>query len=186
MDWRSWRRNAKNSPHRVTLALWWLHLRQSAKLLARKLHRQKRYQMLFHLFNNIMLNKSCRFLNCWKELPVCLLGRQRSPHNRFPGTKSPNRNKTAWKWQPARSLQVTCKFQVWWCLIDHFTEEPVTAPVPNGPPGENDSSREPLLYTSSSSNPATGSTQTPDEEFKLLNKLPGVIPLSGHNNTGWL
>ncbi|XP_066245604.1 transient receptor potential-gamma protein [Euwallacea similis] len=57
-------------------------------------------------------------------------------------------------------------------------------------PAENDSSREPLLHTSSSSNPATGSTQTPDEEFKngsqLLTKLPGVIPLGGHNNAGWL
>ncbi|XP_050300048.1 transient receptor potential-gamma protein isoform X3 [Anthonomus grandis grandis] len=72
------------------------------------------------------------------------------------------------------------------------TTESVTNTIPSSSlPGENGSSREPLLYTSSSSNPATGSTQTPDEEFKqnqhLLPKLPGVIPLSGHNhNTGWL
>lgn len=52
------------------------------------------------------------------------------------------------------------------------------------------SSREPLLYSSSSSNQATGSSQTPEEEFKansILPKLPGVIPLSGHNGpAGWL
>ncbi|XP_048519187.1 transient receptor potential-gamma protein-like, partial [Dendroctonus ponderosae] len=71
------------------------------------------------------------------------------------------------------------------------TEESFTATIPTGLPGANGSSREPLLYTSSSSNPPTGSTQTPDEECKqtqhILPKLPGVIPLSGHNhNTGWL
>ncbi|GJQ65198.1 hypothetical protein Trydic_g7337 [Trypoxylus dichotomus] len=53
------------------------------------------------------------------------------------------------------------------------------------------SSREPLLYNSSSSNQATGSSQTPEEEYRNngqgLNKLPGVIPLSGHNcPSGWL
>ncbi|KAL3265355.1 hypothetical protein HHI36_009563 [Cryptolaemus montrouzieri] len=53
-------------------------------------------------------------------------------------------------------------------------------------------SREPLLYNSSSSNQATGSSQTPEDEYKnqtshSLPKLPGVIPLDGHNNsTGWL
>ncbi|KAK9745578.1 Ion transport protein [Popillia japonica] len=54
------------------------------------------------------------------------------------------------------------------------------------------SSREPLLYNSSSSNQATGSSQTPEEEYRnngqgLTTKLPGVIPLSGHNcPSGWL
>ncbi|XP_071056716.1 transient receptor potential-gamma protein isoform X2 [Onthophagus taurus] len=50
------------------------------------------------------------------------------------------------------------------------------------------SSREPLLYNSSSSNQATGSSQTPEEEYRGSNKLQGVIPLSGHNCTssGWL
>lgn len=55
------------------------------------------------------------------------------------------------------------------------------------------SSREPLLYNSSSSNPATGSSQTPEDEYKNTNghnlpKLPpGVIPLGGHNGpSGWL
>lgn len=53
------------------------------------------------------------------------------------------------------------------------------------------SSREPLLYNSSSSNQATGSSQTPEEEYRNngqgLSKLPGVIPLSGHNcPSGWL
>lgn len=52
------------------------------------------------------------------------------------------------------------------------------------------SSREPLIYTSSS-NPTTGSSQTPEDDFKSnsqsLPKLPGVIPLSGHNGpSGWL
>ncbi|XP_076273202.1 transient receptor potential cation channel gamma isoform X2 [Rhynchophorus ferrugineus] len=62
-----------------------------------------------------------------------------------------------------------------------------TTPSNTGP---NDSFKEPLLYTSSSSNPATGSTQTPEEDVKQnphsLPKLPGVIPLSGQNNAGWL
>lgn len=52
-------------------------------------------------------------------------------------------------------------------------------------------SREPLLYNSSSSNQATASSQTPEEDYKnqsqSLPKLPGIIPLSGHTNaTGWL
>ncbi|KAL1509123.1 hypothetical protein ABEB36_003912 [Hypothenemus hampei] len=72
-------------------------------------------------------------------------------------------------------------------LTPSTTEESVTATIQTS---IKDSSREPLLfYTSSSSNPATGSTQTPDEEFKQnnLTKLPpGLIPLSGHNNAGWL
>ncbi|XP_030745679.1 transient receptor potential-gamma protein [Sitophilus oryzae] len=78
-------------------------------------------------------------------------------------------------------------------LISSTTEESVTHTLrgsANANP--NDSFKEPLIYTSSSSNPATGSTQTPDEEFKTtgqpsLPKLPGVIPLmSGQNNAGWL
>lgn len=59
------------------------------------------------------------------------------------------------------------------------------------------SSREPLL-TSSSTTTGTGSAQTPDDDddnnvynkpppFDMLPKLPGVIPVSGHNiSTGWL
>ncbi|CAG9820158.1 unnamed protein product, partial [Phaedon cochleariae] len=57
-------------------------------------------------------------------------------------------------------------------------------------------SREPLLFNSSSSNQATGSIQTPEEEeyhpnapstSQSLPKLPGVIPVSGYNGpTGWL
>lgn len=52
-------------------------------------------------------------------------------------------------------------------------------------------SREPLLYNSSTSNPTTNSSQTPEDEYKThtqsLPKLPGVIPLSGHNGpSGWL
>lgn len=74
-------------------------------------------------------------------------------------------------------------------LTPSTTEESVTA-VGHSHTGT--SSREPLLYYSSSSNQATGSSQTPEEEFKgnnsqSLPKLPGVIPLSGHNGpTGWL
>ncbi|CAG9761861.1 unnamed protein product [Ceutorhynchus assimilis] len=74
-------------------------------------------------------------------------------------------------------------------VLTPSTTESVVTNIPSLP-GENGSSREPLLYTSSSSNPATGSTQTPDEEFRsnqaILPKLPGIIPLSGHNNAGWL
>ncbi|XP_044255453.1 transient receptor potential-gamma protein isoform X2 [Tribolium madens] len=72
-------------------------------------------------------------------------------------------------------------------LTPSTTEESVTAVGQN--PG---ASIEPLLCYSSSSNQATGSSQTPEEEFKSHNsqslpKLPGVIPLSGHNGpTGWL
>lgn len=69
------------------------------------------------------------------------------------------------------------------------------------------SSREPLL-TSSSTTTGTGSAQTPDddenefnpkitttspspgaqkEQFNILPKLPGIIPVTGHNiSTGWL
>lgn len=74
-------------------------------------------------------------------------------------------------------------------LTPSTTEESVTAVGQNNPGA---SSREPLLCYSSSSNQATGSSQTPEEEFKTHNsqslpKLPGVIPLSGHNGpTGWL
>jgi transient receptor potential cation channel subfamily C protein 4 len=75
-------------------------------------------------------------------------------------------------------------------LTPSTTEESVAAVGQGGAVGA--SSREPLLYCSSSSNQATGSSQTPEDEFKgnnshSLPKLPGVIPLSGHNGpTGWL
>lgn len=55
----------------------------------------------------------------------------------------------------------------------------------------NNSSSGDGLLNSSSSTQATGSTQTPEEEYKyngqasILSKIPGVIPLSGHNG-GWL
>lgn len=55
----------------------------------------------------------------------------------------------------------------------------------------NGTSREPLIFTnnSSSSNPATESMQTPEDDYKMhttsMPKLPGVIPLSGQN-LGWL
>lgn len=73
-------------------------------------------------------------------------------------------------------------------LTPSTTEESVNAACQGA------SSREPLLYNSSnSSNPATGSSQTPEDEYKQHNsiqplpKLPGVIPLSGHNGpSGWL
>ncbi|XP_063903839.1 transient receptor potential-gamma protein isoform X2 [Zophobas morio] len=73
-------------------------------------------------------------------------------------------------------------------LTPSTTEESVAAA---GQHNAGASSREPLLYYSSSSNQATGSSQTPEEEFRnnsqSLPKLPGVIPLSGHNGpTGWL
>ncbi|KAK9870767.1 hypothetical protein WA026_009728 [Henosepilachna vigintioctopunctata] len=69
------------------------------------------------------------------------------------------------------------------------TEESVTTSNNGMPSGV---SREPLLYNSSSSNPATGSSQTPEDEYRnqtsqSLPKLPGVIPLGGHNTmAGWL
>lgn len=75
-------------------------------------------------------------------------------------------------------------------LTPSTTEESVTAAghstLPTGT-----SSREPLLYHSSSSTQATtGSSQTPEDEYKqghLYPKLPGIIPLSGHNGpAGWL
>ncbi|KAJ8960377.1 hypothetical protein NQ314_006067 [Rhamnusium bicolor] len=75
-------------------------------------------------------------------------------------------------------------------LTPSTTEESVTTVGPSIP--NSGTSREPLMYNSSSSNPATGSSQTPDDEYKpntsqSLPKLPGVIPLSGHNGpTGWL
>lgn len=71
-------------------------------------------------------------------------------------------------------------------LTPSTTEESVTTA------GHGISSREPLLNNSSySSNPATGSSQTPEDEYRHngqgLPKLPGVIPLSGHNGpAGWL
>lgn len=76
-------------------------------------------------------------------------------------------------------------------LTPSTTEESVTTVGPSMP--ISGTSREPLMYNySSSSNPATGSSQTPDDEYKpntsqSLPKLPGVIPVSGHNGpTGWL
>lgn len=76
-------------------------------------------------------------------------------------------------------------------LTPSTTEESVTAVGPSMP--GSGTSREPLMYNySSSSNPATGSSQTPDDDYKpntsqSLSKLPGVIPVSGHNGpTGWL
>ncbi|KAJ8982358.1 hypothetical protein NQ317_013109 [Molorchus minor] len=74
-------------------------------------------------------------------------------------------------------------------LTPSTTEESVTTIGPNP---INGTSREPLMCNSSSSNPATGSLPTPDDEYKpntshSLSKLPGVIPVSGHNGpTGWL
>lgn len=73
-------------------------------------------------------------------------------------------------------------------LTPSTTEESVTNAGQSIPGGI--SSREPLIY-SSSSNPTTGSSQTPEDDFKSngqsLPKLPGVIPLSGHNGpSGWL
>lgn len=73
-------------------------------------------------------------------------------------------------------------------LTPSTTEESVTNAGQNIPSGI--SSREPLIYTSSS-NPTTGSSQTPEDDYKAnsqsLPKLPGVIPLSGHNGpSGWL
>lgn len=81
---------------------------------------------------------------------------------------------------PANSAPVT--------LTPSTTEESVNTACQGA------SSREPLLYNSSnSSNQATGSSQTPEDEYKQHNsvqplpKLPGVIPLSGHNGpSGWL
>ncbi|XP_023311721.1 transient receptor potential-gamma protein [Anoplophora glabripennis] len=76
-------------------------------------------------------------------------------------------------------------------LTPSTTEESVTTVGPSMT--VSGTSREPLMYNySSSSNPATGSSQTPDDEYKpntsqSLPKLPGVIPVSGHNGpTGWL
>ncbi|XP_031341305.1 transient receptor potential-gamma protein isoform X1 [Photinus pyralis] len=76
-------------------------------------------------------------------------------------------------------------------LTPSTTEESVAAAgqsvLPTGT-----SSREPLLYNSSSSTQATGSSQTPEDEYKQSGqyynpKLPGIIPISGHNGpTGWL
>lgn len=70
-------------------------------------------------------------------------------------------------------------------LTPSTTEESVTT-------AGHGASREPLIYNSSnSSNQATGSSQTPEDEYRntmqSLPKLPGVIPLSGHNGpSGWL
>lgn len=75
------------------------------------------------------------------------------------------------------------------------TEESVVAVEINNVPSGS-SSKEPLLYNSSSSNQA--GSQTPDDEKNEvlyeespssynLPKLPGIIPLSGHNGpSGWL
>ncbi|XP_025831797.1 transient receptor potential-gamma protein [Agrilus planipennis] len=72
-------------------------------------------------------------------------------------------------------------------LTPSTTEESVNAAATQTLPRAT-SSREPLLYNSSSSTQATGSSQTPEDDYKHNNgplpKLPGVIPLSGH--TGWL
>ncbi|CAG9854058.1 unnamed protein product [Phyllotreta striolata] len=76
-------------------------------------------------------------------------------------------------------------------LTPSTTEESVATVGPTIKPSG--TSREPLLFNSSSSNP-TGSSQTPDEEYKPAHltqshpKLSGVIPLSGHNgpSPGWL
>ncbi|XP_060530534.1 transient receptor potential-gamma protein [Cylas formicarius] len=74
-------------------------------------------------------------------------------------------------------------------LTPSTTEESVAAASQNIHSG-NTSSRDLLLYNSSSSNQATGSTQTPDDEFKnnypSLPKLPGIIPIGGNTNGGWL
>lgn len=76
-------------------------------------------------------------------------------------------------------------------LTPSTTEESVvtTAGQTTLPTGT--SSREPLLYNSSSSTQATGSSQTPEDEYKQNSqyypKLPGIIPISGHNGpAGWL
>ncbi|XP_017783884.1 PREDICTED: transient receptor potential-gamma protein-like [Nicrophorus vespilloides] len=77
-------------------------------------------------------------------------------------------------------------------LTPSTTEESVNNGTQNTLIATGTSSREPLLYNSSSSNPTTCSSQTPEDEYKgntgsSLPKLPGVIPLSGHNGpTGWL
>lgn len=78
-------------------------------------------------------------------------------------------------------------------LTPSTTEESVNTMGPTIRPSG--TSREPLLFNSSSSNP-TGSSQTPDDEYRppagcqnqSHPKLTGVIPVSGHNGptTGWL
>ncbi|CAG9826402.1 unnamed protein product [Diabrotica balteata] len=78
-------------------------------------------------------------------------------------------------------------------LTPSTTEESVTTVGPSIPPSG--TSREPLIFNSSSSNP-TGSSQTPDEEYNrpsgthnhISPKLAGIIPLSGHigPSAGWL
>nr|XP_023020264.1 transient receptor potential-gamma protein-like [Leptinotarsa decemlineata] len=75
-------------------------------------------------------------------------------------------------------------------LTPSTTEESVN--TVGQPTATSGTSRDPLLFNSSSSNPANGSLQTPDEEYRhhssqSLPKLPGVIPLCGHTApTGWL
>ncbi|CAH0560164.1 unnamed protein product [Brassicogethes aeneus] len=79
-------------------------------------------------------------------------------------------------------------------LTPSTTEESVVAVEINHLPSGS-SSKEPLLYNSSSSTNQNGS-QTPEDEKEVpgsagtsyeLPKLPGIIPLTGHNGpSGWL
>ncbi|CAH2014704.1 unnamed protein product [Acanthoscelides obtectus] len=79
-------------------------------------------------------------------------------------------------------------------LTPSTTEESVAAYAPPTAAPASGTSREPLLFNNSSSSNAqtTMSSQTPEDEFKQhatsqsLPKLPGVIPVSGHNTSGWL
>lgn len=76
-------------------------------------------------------------------------------------------------------------------LTPSTTEESVENTGTCNPMGT--SSREALIFNSSSSNPTTGGVQSPEDEYKngsnvILPKIPpGVIPLGGHNGpSGWL
>ncbi|XP_044748362.1 transient receptor potential-gamma protein isoform X2 [Coccinella septempunctata] len=126
---------------------------------------------------NKKINKSL------KKPPCKILQRASSVPTRVPEVPSLKRLETTQSQQESESVPSSAPP----AMTPSTTEESVATSNNGIPSGM---SREPLLY-SSSSNQATASSQTPEDDYRnqsqSLPKLPGIIPLSGHNNsTGWL